>query len=74
MITIVVLAGGANRSLINFALYCVLFSESILYKLNVSGIFLSNAKQKKPFVLRDNEINDASHQPPFVKTIQVLYS
>ena len=36
MITIVVLAGEANRSLINFALYCVLFSESILYKLNVN--------------------------------------
>ena len=36
MITIVVLAGGANRSLINFALYCVLFSESILHKLNVN--------------------------------------
>jgi len=26
-----------------------------------SGIFLSNAKQKKPFVLLDNEINEASH-------------
>ena len=26
-----------------------------------SGIFLSNAKQKKPFVSLDNEINEASH-------------
>ena len=32
-----------------------------------SGIFLSNVKRKKPYVLWDNEINEASHQPLVVR-------